>query len=60
MERPRGRTAREIRDEAALERARRLPLKSWAPDRRYHFVEISIEHVPGRAFGTFPGLASTA
>jgi uncharacterized protein len=50
--------AREIRDDATLERLRRLPLESWIADHRDHFVEIPIEHVSGRAFGQVPGLES--
>lgn len=52
--------AREIRDDATLERVRRLPLNSWSPDHRDHFVEIPIEHVSGRAYGRFPGLGSAS
>jgi nitroimidazol reductase NimA-like FMN-containing flavoprotein (pyridoxamine 5'-phosphate oxidase superfamily) len=50
--------ASEIRDQTALERVRRLPLASWAPDRRDHFVQIPVEHVSGRAFG--PAAATDA
>ncbi len=51
--------AREIHDDTTLERVRDLPRESWAPDHRGHFVQISIEHISGRAFGPFPGLGST-
>lgn len=50
--------AREIRDDATLERLRRLPLESWVADHRDHFVEIAIEQVSGRAFGEVPDLDS--
>ena len=49
--------AHEIRHESALERVRALPLESWSPDHREHFVQISIEQVSGRAFGPLPHLA---
>jgi len=52
--------AREIRDAATLERVRRVPLSSWAPDHRDHFVEIPIERVSGRAFGQVPGVDSAS
>jgi uncharacterized protein len=44
-------SASEIRDAASLERVRRLPLESWAPGARDHFVRIPAEQVSGRAFG---------
>jgi uncharacterized protein len=50
--------AREIQDDAKLERLRRLPLESWIADHRDHFVEIPIDHVSGQAFGQVPGLGS--
>ena len=52
--------AHEVRDDATLERLRRLPLASWGPDHRDHFVEIPIERVSGRAFGPVPGLDSAS
>jgi nitroimidazol reductase NimA-like FMN-containing flavoprotein (pyridoxamine 5'-phosphate oxidase superfamily) len=47
--------ASEIRDLATLERVRQLPLASWAPGQRDHFVRISTERVSGRAFDSIPG-----
>ena len=51
--------AHEVRDDAMVERLRRVPLASWSPDHRDHFVKIPIERVSGRAFGPVPpGLGS--
>ena len=52
--------AREIRDDATLERVRGLPLASWSPDHRDHFVAIAIEQLSGRAFGPLPGRGPTS
>jgi nitroimidazol reductase NimA-like FMN-containing flavoprotein (pyridoxamine 5'-phosphate oxidase superfamily) len=52
--------AHEIRDDATLERLRRLPLEPWVADHRDHFVGIPIEHVSGRAFGRVAGLDSAS
>ena len=52
--------AHEVRDEAMVERLRRLPLASWGPDHKNHFVEIPIERLSGRTFGPVPGLDSAS
>jgi uncharacterized protein len=46
--------AREIRHKSVLARVRALPLESWAPDSREHFVQISNEEISGGAFGPLP------
>jgi len=40
--------AREITDRVALERARALGLRPWAPGAHDHFVQISLDMVTGR------------
>lgn len=40
--------ARVVTDEAEIEELRQLPLRSWAPTGRDHFVRIAVTHVSGR------------
>jgi len=40
--------ARVVTDEAELEELRHLPLRSWAPTRRDHFVRITVSQITGR------------
>jgi hypothetical protein len=46
--------ANAVRDQATLDRVRRLPLQAWAAGERDHFVRIPTEHISGRAFGPIP------
>jgi hypothetical protein len=48
--------ASEIRDGTTLVHVHGLPLESWAPGERDHFITIPIELVSGRAFGSLPDL----
>jgi uncharacterized protein len=42
----------EIHDDATLDHAHELPLTSWAPGERDHFIKTPVERVSGRTFGS--------
>ena len=44
--------ARTVRDAAEIDRLSRLPLRSWAPGRRDHFIRIRGDFVSGRRIHT--------
>ena len=37
------------------ERLRRVPLRTWAPGRKDHWIRIAASRVSGRSFGVVPG-----